>query len=269
MSIPAEPPLMTVLSADSWHRTLSQTDGRDKLFRLFQYVCKLIRGIEAGRSEPESSSAIAKVATLESALATSRQIWRLFKWASVYARAKPRIVGVSSAPVLPDLAAIASDAALFVYLLLDNLAFIHKTRIVPGDAPRASRRAARFWLAAVLASLAGSVYNLVKLHKRYVALAKALTAARDAEKDENNTNEERTEGVGDTQPMQEARREIVTLARKYNAASAVCAKHVGDAFVAFSLSTSKGLHPALVGFCGAISSAVGLWQVWPRYVPTG
>lgn len=253
-SSPSDPPLMSVLAAETWHRTLSQTDGRDKLFRLVQYVCKLLRGLDAGRG----AAPVAQVEALESAMGTSRQIWRLFKWMSVYAKSKSRVAAMQrhaslGTPALPELAAIVSDAALFGYYLMDNITFVHKAKLLPGDVRNASRRAARFWLVAVLAGLAGSLHNLLATYRQHQRLLRALREAKGSEQEHEL----------------EAARQVAACARRQRVAMAVCAKHAGDTVVAYSLSKKDQLNPAVVGACGVVSSVVGFWQMWPRYMPTG
>lgn len=255
-----------MLAAETWHRTLSQTDGKDKLFRLLQYLCKLLRGLDAGRSPPRPNTATAKVASLETALATSRQIWRLFKWASVYAKSKQRISSIStqSLPPLPDLAALIADAGLFSYYVFDNVTFLHKTKLVAGDVRSASRRAAKFWLTAVLASLVGSVHTMLQLHRRQQRLLSQMKRAGQEKKDDNATGS--SSGTVDSEA--DVRSEYLSVLRQRKAAMAVCTKHSGDLIVAWSLTRQQQLHPAIVGACGFVSSVVAFWQLWPKYMPT-
>lgn len=251
-----EPTRMSPLAVDTWHRTLSQTDGRDKLFRLIQYLCKLLRGLDSGRVDPLPDTSAARVHALESAMATSRQIWRLLKWASVYAKSRSRVSTALSTtpPPLPDAAAVLADAAMFLYYIADNVTFLHKVKLFNGDARLAARRAARFWLAAVLAGLAGALHNVVTLSRKEKVLAKLI---KEQKKDD-----------ADTEQTQQRTREYYATLRRKRAALAICAKHGGDSVVAFSLSRENQLHPGLVGACGVVSSLVGFWQVWPKYMPT-
>lgn len=243
--------LMSPLAADTWHKTLSQTDGRDKLFRLIQYVCKLLRGLDHGRTTPPSSARTAKVFDLERALSTSRQIWRLFKWASVYAKAKPRAASLTTTPPPPDVAAIISDAGLFGYYIFDNLTFLAKVGLLRSDIGMASRRAARFWLLANVAGLTGNLYRANELRKQY---REAVEVAR--EKKEEDGGEGGSVRMGSLLKLQR-----MTLA--------ICAKNASDVVVAWSLCRDSPFHPALVGACGSVSSVVGFYQVWPKYMPTG
>lgn len=225
---------MSPLSADTWHQTLSKTDGRDKLFRLAQYACKLVRGLDAARDTPAARSAT--LAAVEAVLASGRQTFRLFKWASVYV--KLRTTGLGA----------VGDAALFGYYVMDNVALLMKMGVVKGDVKRATRRAAHFWLVTCLVGLVVGVRRVVEMGKE----ARRLKREMEGEKEEGG----------------EKRRLYEETLRRRRAAVMVCGKNLGDTVVAGSLSKETPLHPAVVGACGVVSSVVGFWQVWPRYMPT-
>lgn len=240
--------LMSPFAASTWHQTLSQTDGRDKLFRLIQYACKLLRGLDNGHTHPPSEKPSARLFDLERSLGTSRQIWRLFKWASIYVKARSRTITITPRSRLPDASSVLTDAGLFGYYIFDNITFLAKLGVLKLDVAASSRRAAKFWLVAVLSGLIGSLYRAIELHRRYE------TARKEAARKELEDGE---------------RTRLVALLRMRRAAFAVCVKYAGDTFVAWSLSKREPLHPALVGACGTASSFVGLWQQWPKYMPTG
>lgn len=226
---------MSPLSAETWHQTLSKTDGRDKLFRLAQYACKLVRGLDATRDTPIARSAT--LAAVEAVLASGRQTFRLFKWASVYVRLRTTGLGA------------VGDAALFGYYVMDNVALLTKMGVVKGDAKLATRRAARFWLVACLVGLA-------------VAVRKVAEMGKEAHRLKREVEGEKEEG-GDRRRLYEE------VLRRRRAALLVCGKNLGDVVVAGSLSKEQPWHPTLVGTCGVMSSLIGFWQVWPRYLPTG
>lgn len=238
---------MPPLAAQTWHLTLSKTDGRDKLFRLLQYLCKLLRGISTGHTPPTPSTPTATLAALESSLAASRQIWRLFKWASVYANR----THISNTLTLEHITSVTRDFAMFAYYICDNLTFLHKLRLLRGHPKPATRRAARFWLAAVLTAVTAAVHRLHTLHIRQQTLRKVLVARVKA---------------GDDATSQRAEHSAVLRARR--AALANLLKNASDCVVAWNLTRVTPLHPAVVGACGVVSSFVGFTQVWPRYLPT-
>ena len=205
------------------------------------------------------------ILAVESAMSTSRQIWRLFKWASIYAKRRNSLAAV---PQLPDIAGLLSDLGMFGYYLSDNYSFLCKVGVTRGNVGIASRRAARFWLAAVLAGLVGSVIKAVELHRRQQVAVRRITEAR-AKKNDGD-GDEQTEGAETTSPDEcIPPPELRHLVRLKRAALALCAKHLSDAIVASSLSRENQAHPAIVGACGVVSSIVGCWQVWPRHTRSG
>lgn len=229
--------LMSPLSANTWHETLSKTDGRDKLFRLAQYACKLVRGLDVARDTPAARSAT--LAAVEMVLGSGRQTFRLFKWASVYVRLRTTGLGA------------VGDAALFGYYLMDNVALLVKMGVLKGDAKRATRRAAHFWLVACLVGLVGGVRRVVEMGKEAARLKREV----EEEKEKEDGGEKR--------------RLYEEMLRRRRTTLMVCGKNLGDVVVAGSLSKETPLHPVVVGSCGVLSSLIGFWQVWPRYMPTG
>lgn len=183
---------------------------------------------------------------LETLIGSGRQVFRLFKWASVYARL--RTVGLHA----------MADAALFGYYLMDNITFLCKAGMIRGDVKQSARRAARFWLMAVVVGFAGGVREVRALGREEGRLKREITGGKGGE----------GEGQGQGEGEGEGRRQLERVLRRKRLALMGCLKNGGDAVVAWNLSKGGGAHPALVGGCGVLSSCVGFWQVWPRYLPT-
>jgi hypothetical protein len=222
------------LSANVWHELLSHPDGRDRLFRLVQFTLRLIRGISSGRKKP-STPALENIAAFEMTLASARQLWRMFKWSGFYSKSSVMSLSPSriSSSTAAESLALLQDAFLASYFVLDNAAFLTKTSLVQGDTAATTRWAARAWLAASLLGVLGC--------------ARRARALLEDEKRPGSTAEYRAIA------RREARRQ-----------AALMTKFAGDAVVAFSASRLNAAHPILVGACGAMSSLVGLWQIWPR-----
>ena len=247
-SIATTAKLMPVTSVETWSRTLASTDGRDKLFRLIQYACRLIRGFETGMNGRPITMIGQRVAALEAALGTSRQMWRLFKWTNVWAK---QYKTTNDGGVVLDVLGALSDLGLFLYYLFDNLTFVHKVGLVKGNVPTASQRAGKFWLLSTLASLASAIYKLVLLEKNIRQMKQSLTVSKD-------------ETVNS-----EAVVELDKMNRRKNILLSIAVKNLSDSVIAGNLARTNKLHPALTGVCGVISSIVGCYQVWPRYESTG
>lgn len=244
--------LAPLCCSSSWHEVLSHPDGRDKLFRLLQYTLKLVRGVAAGGAQklPEH---LLPLATLESALASGRQLWRMFKWSGYYSSTSlssvspHRISRVARSNILLTISSLR-DTFLALYFLLDNIAFLTKMSLLKGDSTLAARRAARAWLVASLLGVSGSVLRLHALRAMRLFVHKNSPSRADG-MDSNNGRPKSSP----TSPQ--VRVEVVQLA-----------KFAGDCVVALNLCRESQAHPALVGACGVVSSFIGCWQIWPRHV---
>lgn len=257
--------LMSPLTADAWHSTLSQTDGRDKVLRLMQYVCKLLRALDSGRGSPKAGTMAATAAMVETAVSASRQISRLFKWTSVYANGKSRLFALSlSSTSILDLLSLFADASLFSYYALDNAAFAAKMGLL--QQPRAStfaRRGARFWLAAILCGALANLLRVHAAHARAVKLLEDAGSASDDGKPAAANDEVMPYSSGASQDAAQA--ECRDLAHTQSKALLTLGRQLSDGVVAGSAGWDFGTHPGVVGACGSISSAIGLLQLWPRH----
>ncbi|CAN8072489.1 unnamed protein product [Agarophyton chilense] len=244
------------LQVDTWHRAISNSEGRDKLFRLVQYVCKLLRGVkEIGDKSGSSATSGSPLLAVESAMATSRQISRLLKWTSVYAKRRHDMLRIPHTSV--EMSNLVSDLALFAYYLCDNITFLCKTGVVRRDASKASRRAARFWMLSVMSGLLSTVVTMVEIRRRHKLTRELIIKAENKERDSDD------ESADTDETRQAACKEMGALMRLQRCAMVACTKQLSDLVVSLSLSRERGLHSALVGGCGVVSSAVGCWQTWP------
>lgn len=269
--------LMTAEAVDS---TLSQTDGRDKVLRLIQYVCKLLQYVDGGKNSDTTGYA-GKAAALESALSASRQAWRLFKWASVYAKGRQRVsllVSSATSRTIFDVLASVTDLSLLAYYMTDNAAFAAKLGVLPVEARLLGRRAARFWLLAVVAGFSASSLRLRMLRARACALRSALRShekaalsrvAEDAEADGDRRDREGTvecldgpqNGSEDSTDITEQLSEV----RAHQGTTMLTAvRQACDVAVAGSGAFDTTINPGLVGLCGTVSSLIGLIQLWPK-----
>ncbi|PXF49235.1 Peroxisomal membrane protein 11-1 [Gracilariopsis chorda] len=232
------------LCMETWHRALSNAEGRDKLLRLAQYSCKLLRGIE--QNKPFTSSSSRTLLALESALSTSRQIGRLLKWTSIYAKRRSTS-SPSAASSSQQTLNVLSDVALFGYYLCDNLTFLCKTGVIGGDVGRASRRAARFWMASILTGMIGTLFSLLQIRRQAILLRRTLSQSDDKQSSASRVCERNLRTYGALQ-----RTRCVTLM-----------KQVADVIISMSLSQEKPMHNAITGTCGVVSSTIACSQIWP------
>lgn len=233
------------LSMHTWHRALSDADARDKLLRLAQYSCKLLRAMQ--HNKPFTSSSSRTLLALESALATSRQIARLLKWTSIYVKRRSSSPPTSAVSCSQHVLSALSDAALFAYYLCDNFAFLCKTGVAGGDVGAASRRAATFWMASVLTAALHTLLSLLHVRRQVVMLRRML-----AQSDHKQSYASR-----------ECARNVRKTALLQATLCATLVKQVADVLISFSLCRTKPMHNAITGACGILSSTIGCCQAWP------
>lgn len=267
----------SVINADSVHALLSQPDGRDKVLRLIQYVCKMLRWLDKPlhKSTTELSET---AAAIEGALGTSRQAGRLFKWASMYVKLKGRqefrygLLSIPRTSRREDILSLIADLAMFSYYITDNLTFSSKLGVIQADTPKLSRRGARLWLTSIIAAMSLSLLRIYSMNQRIQALKKmrierlarqrsTKDSANDSDGDGDNEREEYDDG--NVESDIEIRNELNQLRGSRRNRALTAARQVCDLTVACNGSFDVGLHQSFVGLCGTISSAIGLFQIWP------
>lgn len=274
--------MATLLSIKAVDATLSQTDGRDKVLRLIQYVCKTLRWLDYLPQSKDKRIAD-KLAALESALASSRQAWRLFKWASAYANAKNRtsILTDSTSRTISNILSAITDVALLAYYAADNTAFMSKLGLLRTHTPTIASRAARFWLLAVVAGILNSALRLRAATLQARVLQRSLDSIRgqkarptedthsDQEAENNSETRQSTNGyvdghVPDAEVRTNTSRGLAILRTQQRTIVLTALRQACDIVIAGSGGFDTGFHPAFVGICGTASSAIGLLQIWSK-----
>lgn len=284
----------SMITPETWHSILTHPDGRDKLLRLIQYVCKLLRWLEdskyggASNNDTTTTKFATRASSLEGALAISRQAGRLFKWSSMYVKGR-RHVNTMSMSRKEDILGAISDAAMLMYYITDNTAFVAKLGVVNADAKHLSKKGARLWLLAIVAGTLTSAFRITELSKRAYALRKAsdrrnlLLSKRCAhsedmhvngtdmtsingkrESEEEEEEEERNIDQEEDEGLERVAGEISEVYVLRKAKLATIIKQVCDIGVACNGAFDTGMHQSVVGLCGTISSAIGLQQIWPQ-----
>lgn len=166
------------LTVRAWNTLLTQPDGRDKVLRLVQYICKLLRGVLDARGHPNLTVS-ANAAALEGALSSARQAWRLFKWTSIYTKHQHRL-SPHSYSISPSISLLSSvirtiafdfvhdfnsslvllaDVGMFLYYVFDNFTFLAKHGLVSANAKKLAKRAAQWWAVGTSAAAISSLFR--------------------------------------------------------------------------------------------------------------
>jgi len=240
----AETKLMTIDSSETWKILLSQTEGRDKLYRTLQYACKLVRGLDAG-----SSSVSNKSLALEQVLSNARQVLRLAKWVNIWSKRMGQAsFGLKGQDSVGATLQLLNDLGNFLYFALDNYALLGKTILDRKDANTYQLRGKRFFLLAVIAGFLDSLWKLRKVRKQLsLVSARETSATVDNKADTGNVSHE-----------------LQVLRKQQQDAIVGIVRYGFDIVVGISISRKEQLSPTLTGFCGVISSLMAWYQVWPR-----
>lgn len=311
-------PVMTKaspLTVRAWHMILSQPDGRDKVLRLVQYVCKLLRGVlevQSGNYATVSATATA----IEATLASARQAWRLFKWTSIYTKHQNRFssphssIALSSSPTLfrslflnvqndvGHMLSLIADIGMFFYFVFDNLTFAAKTRLLPVEMKKMSKRAAQWWTIGTTAAAVSSLLNAYTQRRRQqrallmssqlseTAIATSKLAVGNCDRGEHGGHqnegvdnevdkvarreEEHEEDICEEeirlqreQQQAEFRNEALDAVRQQRVALVLALRHAADAVIAATNGYDLPVHSGAVGACGTFSSTIGLALAWP------
>eukprot|EP00184_Porphyridium_aerugineum_P002147 CAMPEP_0184694886 /NCGR_PEP_ID=MMETSP0313-20130426/2700_1 /TAXON_ID=2792 /ORGANISM="Porphyridium aerugineum, Strain SAG 1380-2" /LENGTH=241 /DNA_ID=CAMNT_0027153247 /DNA_START=253 /DNA_END=978 /DNA_ORIENTATION=+ len=221
---------------------LKLTNGRDKLFRFFQYLARAIKGSSAPKSILYQNALLA-----ETALASSRQTFRLLKWINV--AALQMAPSQDRGPML-DILHSFSELCLFLWFFFDNLSWLAKVGLIPGKAMDYTRRGARFWMTHCILNTFCQLITLSQLRKRVAMIrnSKKYTAAVMSDMD----------GKSKGELMDLENQSVACLMDVFRSAP--------DILVSYNLSLmpQDQFSPALIGCTGVFTSAVGIVQNWPK-----
>jgi len=217
-------------------KLLGSTNGRDKLFRVFQYLMRIVRG-----SQPKGALLTQRALVVERVLSTSRQTFRLLKWVNVIAKQFTPVV--SAAPVV-DVLDAAADLCICLFFMFDNLSWLAKATIIKGSGAGFMRRAARFWVAHTVFNVLSQGINiyLIELKRRTLLRSKLSHIS-----------------LEDEAELRRLRRNQIL--RGIETIRSSC-----DTPVSWSLSQypPNQLSPVLTGSLGVVSSLIGVYQQWPK-----
>ncbi|XP_057307375.1 peroxisomal membrane protein 11A-like [Hydractinia symbiolongicarpus] len=200
----------------------SSTAGRDSICRLLQYTAKLISHLLT--KENSQNDLIKRLKQCESVLSTSRKTFRIGKSVDMIEGAmKARAI---DDPVLKALI-IASRLCRAVYFYYDMLAWAVKASILTGDEKKMTLKSAPFWFWAVLASLLRDIYELILEYNSKLNKNKNFLQSL----------KNRPELLCDT------------------------LKNFADLHVVLQFWGEVDISQGTVGFCGMISSFIGIFQI--------
>ena len=136
----------------------AQTNGRDKLCRLFQYACKF--ALWYSETHRPHQALMTQLKNLETTLSTTRKVLRLGKFADMFQGA---IKSMSVSDFLHKLCLVIGKTSQGIYLLLDNYIWLGKQGLIKVDTKTFGPRAAKFWLTTIFFNIIRNIYDILNI----------------------------------------------------------------------------------------------------------
>lgn len=245
MHVPGSSTAARMLTSHSHHATSSQlrfwstTVGRDKTYRVVQYLARFLAWYEYRKGA--SKETVARLTNLKSSLALSRKLMRTGKFLEHFQAA---LKATSIQDAFVAYTAIGRQLSYALYLMLDTLQWVHGSKayaFAPATYKSISKNASRFWLAGLLFSLASGSYKTNALRQRRAAAARPrATAEKEAERK-------------------------VELAQIAKEESAVRWQMTQDALDALNPATGAeiiSMDDGIIGLAGTVTSLMGGYTQW-------
>ncbi|CAH0401379.1 unnamed protein product [Chilo suppressalis] len=136
----------------------NQSNGRDKIARLFQYTSRLVwHQLEARNANKYS---VDRIKTLEITLCSFRKILRLGRCVDIFYLALNS--SVIDDPVL-RVTLTTSKLAHALFLYADHIVWLTRNGFVKTDLDKWNRTANKFWLLSIIANLFRDLYEILHL----------------------------------------------------------------------------------------------------------
>ncbi|WVQ99336.1 hypothetical protein IAU59_006469 [Kwoniella sp. CBS 9459] len=245
---------------------LATTVGRDKAYRLIQYLARLLAWSLLRRGDVEAA---ARWEGLKNGLATGRRVMRLFRPAeflqSAMNLAQRPVSSLKGAGQLAHLAQIGRQLGYAGFFTSDMLVWLGQIRFLKLDKEqlaRFQRLTFKCWLAGIICSLISSSSSLVKLRADSRRFALSADIAR----------RESKEGKGPDQVAREEseRRERgrALLAQRQS----ILSQLIIDSCDVWIPATGLGyanVNDGALGALGAITSYMSLQTQWRKHAAAG
>ncbi|XP_038060021.1 peroxisomal membrane protein 11B-like [Patiria miniata] len=230
----------------------SQTSGRDKFYRTFQYGSKFLWWcLEQGSADEDL---IQKVKALERALSTSRKLLRIGKSIDLLTAA---LKTIHLKDTFLQVTITLSKLNQALYLLIDHALWAHRVGLVKANNERLTNLSARFWLATLILNLSRDLYELtnvindaVDVHTKH---QRSSTPNGDVPQTESNVRVNNNVAQLDLMVFCLQSNKPIVLDLVKNAA---------DLFLPLSSLGYLAIPAGIQGLCGLTSSIIGLATVW-------
>ncbi|KAH3835611.1 peroxisomal membrane protein 11B-like [Dreissena polymorpha] len=224
----------------------AQTNGRDKLCRLFQYGCRLAWG---RLQQTDKKDLLTTLKNIESMLSMTRKLLR-------FGRSLDFIQGALKSIHLKDgvlrLTLTLSKINQAFYLLFDHFLWFHNVGAVKLDKQYWSDVSSRFYLATLLLNLSRDFYGIYQVIEEELALG------------ESRGNSSGAYQNGEASPRTSRQRKVNVLDVLHQNIPLIMdtIKNLFDLAIPMSALQMVHLSPQKQGLFGIISSFLALLVVW-------
>ncbi|KAK7074642.1 Peroxisomal membrane protein PMP30B [Halocaridina rubra] len=227
---------------DQWMKINASTAGKDKIFRLLQYLSRFIWHNLEGRKNLRD--AVARLKIIESAFSTFRKLLRLGKSIEViYGALKTLHLSDAVLRVLLTLSRIYQSLFLFV----DHIIWIGRAGLLEINRDKWTLYSNRFWLGAIILNLMRDVYEIITIMQKSAKCKNPLPCVY--------KNFPVVKTVYNLVP---ASRPLVLFAEEHRDVFWDCIKNFCDFWIPLTSLGHTSLSPGMVGLLGSVSSLAGL-----------
>ncbi|XP_045452434.1 peroxisomal membrane protein 11B [Melitaea cinxia] len=217
----------------------NQSNGRDKLARLFQYTSRLVWHQLESRNANKYS--IDRIKSLENALSSFRKVLRLGRCIDVCYLAL-NTMNIEDPFLRISLTVSKIANALFLYA--DHVVWLTKSGFLKTDTDNWNKTANRFWLLSIIANLARDFYEILHiLQLNKTMLLKPSVLLKDSTKKIN---------------IQGSMIHLYTIVNCHKDIFIDTLKNSCDIFIPLTALGFTKLSPSAVGALGALSSMAAL-----------
>ncbi|WVQ82387.1 hypothetical protein IAT38_004515 [Cryptococcus sp. DSM 104549] len=245
---------------------LATTVGRDKVYRLIQYLSRLIAWSLLRRGKVDTA---ARWEGLKNGIAQGRKVMRIFRNAeflqsSVNLAQRP-ITSLRGPAQISQLAQIGRQLGYFGFFTSDTIVWLNSVgflRLDKETTARFQRYMYRSWFTGILLSLLSSSASLVKLRADSRRFALGAEIAKRESGDEKSAEDSAREAT------ERRERGRALLAQRQS----ILSQLVSDSFDIWIPATALGyanLSEGALGALGATTSYMGLQTQWRKHAAAG
>ncbi|OWR40761.1 hypothetical protein KGM_214386 [Danaus plexippus plexippus] len=220
----------------------NQSNGRDKLARLFQYTSRLLWHQLESRNANKYS--IDRIKSLENAMSSFRKVLRMGRCIDICYMAL-NTMHIEDPFLRMSLTVSKIAHALFLYA--DHVVWLAKSGFLKTDSDKWSKTANRFWLLSIIANLARDIYEILHLLEvNHATLLKTSELLGCSIKHFD---------------LQRSLKHVYTIIHCHRDIFIDTLKNSCDLFIPLTALGFTRLNPSAVGALGAISSLAALVTV--------